>query len=122
MTTHARWGELTGVSKDKGPYKLAEVSVDGKTMDVMMMDAFGVQSNPHKGAQVAIFLLDGDEGKAIGFPLPRPKDRIDQQAEGEVTLKNHDAGQSLKLDKDGNMAHDAKGKITLTSGGELHLN
>jgi phage gp45-like len=98
-----RWGQLTGVSDDKGPYKLTEVETDGKRMNVIVVEPFGIQSVPHSNAQMLILVPDGDEGKAIGIAMPRPANRIDQQKEGEVTLQNHDEQQYVKLDANGNV-------------------
>lgn len=134
-----RWGVVRSASQDKGPHKIVEVESDGKIMEVFVGETFGVQSNPHVGAQVLIGLPDGDEGKAVIISsMPRPSDRVDGQKEGEVTIKNHDTGNSLQHDKDGhtkmttksdlqqtvggNASTDASGNVTIKSGGIIHLN
>lgn len=109
-----RWGEVVEVSADKGPYKLCTIECDGKRMPAFVGEVFGVQSVPHKGAQVLVAFADGDEGKGVIIAsMPRPKDRVDGQKEGEVALKNFDAGQFFKMDKDGNVVLQAPGTVTI---------
>lgn len=104
-----RWGELTGVSNDKGPYKLHEVETDGKKMDVQAIEIYGMQGNAVKGGQVLILVPDGDEGKAVGIFMPSPKDRVEQQKEGEVQLKNHATGNSIQHAENGDTIVKTKG-------------
>lgn len=110
-----RWGKIKTVSKDQGPYRLAEVESDGKSLDVHLLDPFGLQANPHADAHVLLFVPDGDEGKACGLVMPRPKDRWDGLKEGEVGLKNFDKGQSIHMDADGNV-------MIRSPGGVVHIN
>lgn len=134
-----RWAEVKKASADKGPHKLVEVETDGKRMDVYVGETFGVQASPHVGSMVLIALPDGDEGKGVIISsMPRPKDRVDQQKEGEVTFKNHDTGNSTQFDKDGNTKSTAKkdleekiggnrtttceGNVIIRSGSIIHLN
>lgn len=98
-----RWAVITKASADKGPHKLCEVECDGKKMDVFVGETYGVQGSPHVGAHVLVATADGDEGKAIIIAsMPRPKDRVDGQKEGEVTYKNHETENEIQHDKDGN--------------------
>jgi phage gp45-like len=110
-----RWGELTGESKDVGPYRLVEVEADGKKMDIMTIDPFGLQGSGHKDAQVLLLVPDGDEGKAVGIVMPRPKDRWDGLKPGEVGLKHFDKGQYLHHKDNGDT-------VIKTPNGILHLN
>lgn len=107
-----RWAEVVEVSNDKGPHKLCTVECDGKQMDAYVGEVFGMQSVPHKGAMVLIALPDGDEGKGVIIAsMPRPKDRVDKQKEGEVTLKNHDTGNKIQHDKDGHTNQSTKADL-----------
>lgn len=116
-----RWGELVEESKDAGPYKLARAKSDGHEFTVHVMETYGIQGSAPKGSQLVIIPIDGDLGKAIAFAIPPPKDRVDGHKPGETRLKNHVAGQSLLLDKDGNIVEDAKGKKDETLGGDYNL-
>lgn len=110
------WGQLKSVSNDKGPHKIATVECDGKPIDCHVGESFGVQANPHTDALCYVVFPDGDEGKGlIIFALPRPKDRWDQQKEGEVGVKNFDKGQYMHLDANGHI-------VMSTPNGEIHLN
>lgn len=112
-----RWGVVKTVSNDKGPHKVCEIECDGKKMTAFVGEVFGVQSVPHVGAQVVIGLLDGDEGKAVVLAsMPRPKDRVDGQKEGEVSIKNHDTGNAIKHDKDGHTSVSTKADLNETVG------
>lgn len=110
-----RWAEVVEVSKDKGPHKLCIVEADGKQFEAMIGEVFGIQSNPHKGAMVLIGLPDGDAGKAVIIAsMPRPKDRVDGQKEGEVSLKNHDTGNVVQ--------HQENGDTIIRTKGIFHVN
>lgn len=112
-----------GSSKDKGPHKLCKIECDGKEMDCLMAETFGVQSNPHEGAHVIIACLDGDEGRGtIIASMPRPKDRQDGHKEGETSFMNHDTGNRIFHDKDGNSTHSTKKDFIVKSKGIIHLN
>lgn len=134
-----RFARVTKASVDKGPHKLCEVECDGKKMDVLVGETFGIQASPHIGALVAIALPDGDEGKAfIMMSMPRPKDRKDGQKEGETSFINVDTGNLIQHDASGhtnqttkadlkqtiggNQNTSASGNIVYKSGGIIHLN
>jgi phage gp45-like len=134
-----RWGVVKKASADKGPHKLVEVEADGKIIDCVVGETFGVQSSPHVGAWVLLGLADGDEGKAVIITsMPRPGDRVDGQKEGEVTIKNHETGNAIQHDANGNtkmntkadldqtvggnVKTDAEGNVVFKSGGVIHLN
>lgn len=117
-----RLGRVSKVSNDKGPHKMMEVEADGKKMMVKHLESFGMQSVPHMDADVIMFCPDGDEGKAVCIAMPRPKDRQDQQKEGEVSHMNHDTGNRIFHDKDGNSTHSTKKDFIVKSKGIVHLN
>jgi len=111
------YAELIEVSADKGPYMLARAAADGDEFDVRIHNQHGVASNPLKGSLILVNCPDGDLGKAVGMIEPPPADRIDQQKEGEVRIKNLKSGkqQTVELDDDGN--------ILMTSpNGIIHIN
>lgn len=124
-TSEGRWAQLIEVSKDKGPYKLARVQSEGHEFTVHLIDFNGMSSNPIKDSQVFIFPGNSDTGQAIGFAMPPPAERVDQQKEGENTYKNHKQGQFIKLDDDGNIIIKPKagGKVIIegVDGGEVEL-
>ena len=105
---------LKAPSNDKGAFKQARFTADGHEFTAQVVESYGVQGAPVAGGQAIIFPLDGDMSKCIAFVMPPPKDRVDQQEEGEVTFKNHKAGQTIEMDKDGN--------VTIKTPGILHLN
>lgn len=129
-TSNYRWGTLKTVSADKGPYKLATMDADGKELDCQIIDMSGMQTNPLKDSQVFIISPDGDEGRAVAFVLPPPAKRVDQQKEGEATFINHKSEQYIALKDGGHIEEKGKGdrttkmdgKVTISSGGILHLN
>lgn len=110
-----RFGVVTEVSKDAGPHKLIKVVADGKAMDVKIWEPYGVQGSAPAKSEVLIFTPDGDDGKAVGIVMPPPKDRVDGQKTGEVTFKNHVAGQTAKFDENGNVSVECSGTIRLTA-------
>ena len=97
-----RWGQITEVSNDKGPYKLARVQSEGHEMEVLIVEPTGVQANPLKDSQIYIFPTNADNGQVIGIALPPPAKRVDQQKEGEVTYSNLLTENAIKHDADGN--------------------
>jgi phage gp45-like len=109
-------------SKDKGAFKQARFTADGHEFSAQIVEAFGVQGAPMKGGQAIIIPLDGDMSRCIAIVMPPPKDRVDGQAEGEVTYKNHKAGQTIRHDKDGTTTHEAPGDIIIKTGGLCHIN
>lgn len=117
-----RWGELKKASDDKGPYKLHTIECDGKEMDCQAIEGFGVQSNAIPGSQCLVLVPDGDEGKAVCIIMPPPEKRVDQQKEGEVTLKNHTTGNSIQHQANKDTVHTSHGNIIMNSDGEIHLN
>jgi len=129
-TSQIRWGKLTRVSKDKGPYKLATASVDGVDREFKVLDVSGVQTNPMKDSQVMLICPDGDEGRMFGIVIPPPAQRTDGLKEGESVFTNHKDGQFIKMSEGGHIEEKAKGNkttevdgtITVKSGGVLHLN
>lgn len=116
------WATIKEPSKDKGPYKLARFSSDGHEFSAQVLEGYGMQGAPIKDGQALIIPVDGDMSKCVAICMPPPKDRVDQQAEGEATFKNHKAGQLIKHDKDGTTTHEAPANIVLKSGGTIHLN
>lgn len=114
-----RWAEVTKASDDKGPHKIVEVECDGKKMDVMVGETFGVQASPHVGSQVLVAIADGDEGKGVIISsMPRPKDRQDQQKPGEVSVMNHDTGNRIHHDEAGNTNLKTKAALKETVGSD----
>ncbi|MFP3921669.1 MAG: hypothetical protein ACLFPA_12270 [Dichotomicrobium sp.] len=111
--SHVRFGEVLEASNDKGPHKLVKIQSDGKEMIAEIWEPYGVQGSPPRQSTGLVLIPDGDEGKAVFIPKPPPKDRVDGQAEGEVTYKNHVAGQALKMDKDGNVTLELSGTFTV---------
>lgn len=98
----ARWGEVVKASNDKGPYKLIRVQSDGHELTAIVLESYGVQGSPLNKGQCLLLPIDGDEGKMVAIVMPPPSKRTDQQKEGEVTYINHDTGNSIKHDVDGN--------------------
>lgn len=117
-----RWGEITEISNDKGPYKLVKVQSEGHTMTAIVVEPYGVQASPLKGGQVFLLPFNADNGQAVALVLPPPKDRVDGQKEGEATFKNHKRGQYVKLDDDGNIVINAPGKKVIINAQEFELN
>ena len=109
-----RWGNVKRTSNDAGPYKLVTVECDGTELECQVLDLSGVEHSPMEGGQAMVFLPDGDEGKAVAVIMAPPKDRVDGQKPGMVTLKNHSKGQSVVLDNDGN--------VIIKSTGIVHIN
>ncbi len=116
------FASMKEASKDKGAYKQARFTADGHEFTAQVVESYGIQGAPMAGGQALIFPIDGDMSKCIALVMPPPKDRVDAQAEGELTLKNHKSGQALKFDKDGHVTLDASGNITIKSGGTTHIN
>lgn len=114
-TSQIRWGRLKTVSNDKGPYKLATFDVDGAERDAQVMEISGVQVNPQQDSIAMIICPDGDEGRMFAIVMPPPGSRTDGQKEGEATFTNHKAGQTIKMDADGNV-------LVKSAGGVIHLN
>ena len=114
-TEQFRWATLKKVSNDKGPYKLATFSADGKD-DIIahVLDLSGVQANPEKDSLAFLILPHGDEGRALAIVLPPPAKRTDQQKEGEVSYVNHTTGNVMQ--------HKADGATEIRTKGILHLN
>lgn len=129
-TAQIRWGKLSRVSNDKGPYKLATFSIDGVDRECKILDVSGIQSNPMKDSQAMIICPDGDEGRAFAIVIPPPAERTDALKEGESVLTNHKDKQYIKMSEGGHIEEKAKGNkttevdgtITIKSGGILHLN
>jgi phage gp45-like len=113
MTRSIRFGEIKEASTDAGPHKLIRVTADGKPMTVKLWEPYGVQGSPTVGGEVLIFTPDGDDGRAVAIAMPPPKDRVDGQKQGEVTIKNHAAGQTVKMDADGNVSVECAGTMTI---------
>ena len=109
MPEEYRWGEVTEVSNDKGPYKLVRVQSDGQEVTAIVIEPYGIQGSPLKKGQAILFPMDGDEGKMVALIMPPPAKRVDQQKEGEVSYINHDTGNVMK--------HDADGHTTITTPG-----
>ena len=109
-------------SNDKGAFKQARFTADGHEFPAQIIEGYGVQGAPVTGGQALIIPVDGDMSKCVAIVMPPPKDRVDQQAEGEVTYKNHAAGQSLKFDKDGTATLEAPQDIIFKSGNIIHFN
>lgn len=104
-----RFGQLIEVSADKGPYKTATFRSDGKKMDAKVIEPYGVQGQPVKDGLALILIPDGDEGRAVAIVMPPPKDRVDGQAEGELTFIDHKTGSKVRFDKSGNIEITPKG-------------
>jgi len=99
-----REGVVHEESQDKGPHKLVKVVADGKVMDAKVIDLTGVTGSPLKGSEVVILCADDDDGKAYVVALgPATADRVDGMKPGELDLRNHKHGQSIKFDDDGHM-------------------
>lgn len=111
--THMFWGEVVSVSNDAGPFKLARVRADGHEFTAQVLEPGGFHQSPTVGSQVLVGLPDGSMGKAVIIGGQAPKDRVDGQTEGMVTIKNHKNGQTLQMD--------AAGNVTIT-GGKLIVN
>lgn len=114
--------KVKGPSNDKGPHKQVRIEADDDEFSVQVWEPYGVQGAPMTDGDVVVFVPDGDMAQAFAIVMPPPKDRVDQQAEGETTFKNHKAGQTIKHDKDGTTTHEAPGDIILKSGGIVHIN
>lgn len=123
-----RFGYVHEESEDKGPHKMLKVVADGKPMDVKVADFSGLTGSPLKGSEVLILTADDDDGKAVGIIYgPPTKDRVDGLKPGEVDVRNHKHGQSLKFDDDGHMTisnkagtvtkHYADGNVGVQPGG-----
>lgn len=101
-----RWGVLTKVSNDKGPFKIATFEVEGKPIDATVFEPAGVQVNPVVGSLALIFCVGGDEGRAVALVAAPPAKRVDGQAAGETSYPNTETGNVIKHDKDGDTAID----------------
>lgn len=109
-----RWGRVVKESDDKGPYKLHTIETDGKQMDIQAVECYGVQGNSIAECQCLVLVPDGDEGKAVAIIMPPPAKRTDQQKAGEVSYVNHETGNVIK--------HEANGDTTIRTAGILHIN
>jgi hypothetical protein len=63
MPEEIRWGEMTKVSNDKGPYKLGRFQSEGHEVTAIILEPYGIQGSPMKGGQAILIPIDGDEGK-----------------------------------------------------------
>ena len=117
------WGELIEVSNDKGPYKLFKVKAFDDEIQVYAGEAYGMQANPVKGSLVAFHAMDHDMGKAIATNImPPPKDRIDQQKEGEVSVANTATTANTKYNEDGDIVHTPKEGQKVIINGDVEIN
>lgn len=114
--------KIKAPSNDKGAHKQARFTADGHEFSAKIIDSYGVQGAPITDGEALIIPLDGDMSRCIAIVLPPEKDRVDQQKEGEVTYKNHKAGQSIKHDAGGTTTHEAPADIIIKSGGIVHIN
>lgn len=97
------FGEVTTVSNDKGPFKGLRVKSDDHEFPAEVLETGGYHQSPMKGSKVVVALVGGDMGKAFIIGGQAPKDRVDGQKEGMVTIKNHKRGQNVVMDDDGNI-------------------
>lgn len=102
MPEEIRWGEVVAASNDKGPYKLVRVQSEGHEVSAIVLEPYGIQGSPLKKGQAILIPIDGDEGKMVALVMPPPAKRTDQQKEGEVSYLNHETGNAIKHDADGN--------------------
>lgn len=109
-----RWGVLTRVSNDKGPYKIATFQADGKDVIATIIEASSVQTNPIEGSLALLFYPDGDEGRAVAIVGPPPAKRTDQQKAGEASFVSHDTGNSIQ--------HQQNGDTVVKTAGVFHVN
>lgn len=109
-----RWGTLTEVSNDKGPFKLATFEVDGKSLVAVILEASSVQTNPIQGSLALVFFPDGDEGRAFAIVGPPPAKRTDQQKAGEASFVSHDTGNFIQ--------HQENGDTVVKTVGTFHVN
>lgn len=122
------WAVLKDVSNDKGPYHIGTVHADGKEMTVALFSPSGMNTNPLKGSLIFIMMPwgngPGDHGRAVGLVMAPPKERVDQQKEGEATFIHHKDKQLIKLvDGGGINAQTTNNQIfEITSQGGLKIN
>lgn len=113
--TQIFWGEVIKASNDSGPYKGLRVQADGHEFNAQVVETGGYHQSPMVGSQVLIALPDGDMGKAVIIGGQAPKDRVDGQKEGMITLKNHKRGQTIEFDDDGNVNITVSGNVTINA-------
>lgn len=109
------WGEVQKPSNDKGPYKGLRVQADGHSFNAQVIESGGYHQSPMTGSQVLVMLPDGDMGKAVVIGGQAPKDRVDGQTEGMVTIKNHKNGQTITMDANGNVNITLSGTCSIKS-------
>lgn len=97
------WAKVVEESKDAGPYKLVRVKADGHEFTARVLESGGFHQSPLKDSDVLIAMPDGNIGKASIIGGQPPKDRVDGQKPGMVTLKNHKKGQTVEMDNEGNI-------------------
>lgn len=97
------WAEVVKPSNDKGPFKGLRVQADGHEFNAQVLEPGGFHQSPMTGSLVLVALVDGDMGKAAVLGGQAPKDRVDGQTEGMLTIKNHKNGQYLTMDASGNV-------------------
>lgn len=122
MSRQIFMANIKGPSNDKGAHKQLRLTADDDEFTAQVLEGYGVQGSPITGGQALVLCPDGDLSKAFAIMMPPPRDRVDQQAEGEVTYKNHKAGQTIKHDKDGTTTHEAPKDVIIKSGGIVHIN
>jgi phage gp45-like len=113
---------VTKVSNDKGPVKLVTVESEGKEMDVEVFETDGASSNPLEGSSCLLLPVQGDDGQIVAIIGAPPAVRVDQQKPGEKTYKNHDSGNYIKHDADGNTVIKTTADTIIGSGGIVHIN
>jgi phage gp45-like len=101
--TQMFWAEVIEESKDSGPYKMVRVRADGNEFNARVLETGGFHQSPLNGSDVFVALPDGALGKAVIVGGQPPKDRVDGQKPGMVTLKNHKQGQTIEMDNEGNL-------------------
>jgi phage baseplate assembly protein gpV len=107
------WAEVIQPSKDAGPYKGVRVQADGHEFNAMVLEPGGFHQSPMMGSQILVALPDGDMGKAVVIGGQAPKDRVDGQKEGMLTIKNHKTGAFTQMDADGNVNTETSGNVTI---------
>lgn len=95
-----RWGVLTEVSADAGPFKIATFSAHGKSIEAVILEFSGVECNPVVGSMAVIF-SPGDDGRAVAIVAPPPAQRADQQKPGEASFVDPLTGNVIQHRQDG---------------------
>jgi len=116
----ARQGVVVEESRDTGPFPLVKVLADGKRHDVTILNMTGLSGSPLKDSPVLLLPVEGQDDILYGIIAgPPTAARVDQQKPGEVDVRNHKRGQSIRLTDDGSVKTEAKAHVETTADGHV---